>query len=100
MLEAKSAVNSGASDLDCIIPARPQRKAKKPFCIVLHQERSKPGHVDHWFRRNGYALDVRKPRYPDPFPAHTTAGRHFWRPHERQPKLVRSRPEPAGTHLE
>src|SRR5262249_32026082 len=31
--------------------------------IWLHQERSEPGHVGHWFRRNGYALDVRKPRY-------------------------------------
>ena len=40
----------------------------KPVCIVLHHERSDPGHVGQWFRRNGYGLDVRKPRYGDPLP--------------------------------
>ena len=69
MLEAKSTVSSDASDLGDIAPERPQRKANKPVLLVLHQERSEPGHVGHWFRRNGYALDVRKPRYGDPLPA-------------------------------
>ena len=35
---------------------------------MLHQENSNPGHVGQWFRRNGYALDIRKPRYGDPLP--------------------------------
>src|SRR5262245_19182692 len=42
--------------------------AKLPVCIVLHQEHSNPGHVGQWFRRNGYALDFRKPRFGDPLP--------------------------------
>lgn len=42
--------------------------AKKPVCIVVHQEHSNPGHVGQWFRRNGYALDIRKPRYGEPLP--------------------------------
>ena len=46
---------------------------KKPVCIVLHQENSNPGHVGQWFRRNGYALDIRKPRFGDPLPE-TLAG--------------------------
>jgi len=50
----------------------PRREAppptKKPVCIVLHQEQSNPGHVGQWFRRNGHALDIRKPRYGDPLP--------------------------------
>ena len=35
---------------------------------MLHQEQSNPGHVGQWFRRNGHALDIRKPRYGDPLP--------------------------------
>jgi len=69
MREAKSTVSAEASDPDNIAPERPQRKANKPVLIVLHQERSEPGHVGHWFRRNGYALDVRKPRYGHALPA-------------------------------
>jgi GMP synthase (glutamine-hydrolysing) len=49
-------------------PASAAPSAKKPVCIVLHHERSDRGHVGQWFRRNGYALDVRKPRYGDPLP--------------------------------
>ena len=48
-------------------------EARKPVCIVLHQEQSNPGHVGQWFRRNGYPLDIRKPRYGDPLPE-TLAG--------------------------
>ena len=51
MLEAKSAVSSDepvfAQRSD---PSRdPRRSAKKPVCIVLHQEKSNPGHVGQWF---------------------------------------------------
>ena len=69
MLQAKSTVSSEASDLDDLAPERPQRKANKPVLIVLHQERSEPGHIGHWFRRSGYALDVRKPRCGHALPA-------------------------------
>jgi GMP synthase (glutamine-hydrolysing) len=69
MFEAKSTVRSKAADLDNIATERPQRMAKGPVLIVLHHEQSEPGHVGHWFCRNGYALDVRKPRYGDPLPA-------------------------------
>ena len=69
MLEAKSTVSSEASDLDEVAPQQPPRKVKRPVLIVLHHERSDPGHVGHWFRRNGYALDVRKPCFGDPLPA-------------------------------
>ena len=37
--------------------------------IVLHQENSNPGHVGQWFVRNGYHLDIRKPRFGEPLPA-------------------------------
>ena len=64
MLEAKAAAGAEAPNFACN-GAPP----KLPVCIVLHQERSDPGHVGQWSRRNGYALDVRKPRYGDPLPA-------------------------------
>jgi GMP synthase (glutamine-hydrolysing) len=54
-------------------PARTGPEAKKPVCIVLHQEHSNPGHVGQWFVRNGHALDIRKPRFGDPLPE-TLAG--------------------------
>jgi GMP synthase (glutamine-hydrolysing) len=41
---------------------------KKPVCIVLHQENSNPGHIGQWFVRNGYRLDIRKPRFGDKLP--------------------------------
>ena len=69
MLEAKSEVSS---DEPAFIYSTPERRsapeAKKPVCIVLHQEQSNPGHIGQWFRRNGHALDIRKPRYGDPLP--------------------------------
>ena len=54
-------------------PARPGEREgggrhKKPVCIVLHQENSNPGHVGQWFVRNGYPLDIRKPRFGEPLP--------------------------------
>src|SRR6202008_1768056 len=45
----------------------------KPVLIVLHQENSNPGHVGQWFVRNGYHLDIRKPRFGEQLPA-TMAG--------------------------
>jgi GMP synthase (glutamine-hydrolysing) len=44
-------------------------RRRKPVLIVLHQERSNPGHVGQWFQRHGYALDIRKPRFGEALPA-------------------------------
>src|SRR4051812_46205621 len=68
MLEAKSAASSEEPAISYLMPDRALPRAKKPVCIVLHQEQSSPGHVGQWFRRNGHALDIRKPRYGDPLP--------------------------------
>jgi GMP synthase (glutamine-hydrolysing) len=71
MLDARSADTIEVAD-DRAVGTLPPRAAapetKKPVCIVLHQEQSNPGHVGQWFRRNGHALDIRKPRYGDPLP--------------------------------
>ena len=66
MLEARPPEQrrSGAGRLTCRA-GRAAAAAKKPVCIVLHQENSNPGHVGQWFARNGYALDIRKPRFGD-----------------------------------
>jgi GMP synthase (glutamine-hydrolysing) len=40
----------------CFVASNP----KLPVLIVLHQKHSHPGHVGHWFRRNGYTLDIRR----------------------------------------
>jgi GMP synthase (glutamine-hydrolysing) len=42
--------------------------SKKPVLIVLHQENSNPGHVGQWLIRNGFPLDIRKPRFGEPLP--------------------------------
>jgi GMP synthase (glutamine-hydrolysing) len=47
---------------------------KKPVLIVLHQENSNPGHVGQWLVRNGFPLDIRKPRFGEPLPE--TLARH------------------------
>jgi len=69
MLEARSSSPFEARARD----AAPQLEAPagglKPVCVVVHQEHSNPGHVGQWFRRNGYALDIRKPRFGDALPA-------------------------------
>jgi len=44
-------------------------RSKKPVLIVLHQENSNPGHVGQWLVRNGFPLDIRKPRFGEPLPA-------------------------------
>jgi GMP synthase (glutamine-hydrolysing) len=74
MLDARSTASADDPEFITSAPNRVPKKAKKPVCIVLHQERSDPGHVGQWFRRNGYTLDVRKPRYGDPLP--TTLEEH------------------------
>ena len=68
MLEAKSTVSSDEPAFTYTEPGRSAPGVKKPVCIVLHQEQSNPGHVGQWFRRNGHALDIRKPRYGDALP--------------------------------
>src|SRR6476659_4635580 len=66
MLEARTQEGAEAGHM-------PRREvaphAKKPVCIVLHQENSNPGHVGQWFVRNGYHLDIRKPRFGEALPA-------------------------------
>jgi GMP synthase (glutamine-hydrolysing) len=59
-------------------PAFPDRTttagpAKLPVLLILHQQHSNPGHVGQWFRRNGYALDIRRHFAGDPLPP-TLAG--------------------------
>ena len=43
-------------------------RQRRPVVVVLHQPHSTPGHIGQWLVRNGYPLDVRKPRYGDPLP--------------------------------
>ena len=43
-------------------------RTKKPVLIVLHQANSNPGHVGQWLVRNGFPLDIRKPRFGEPLP--------------------------------
>lgn len=67
MLEVRGAyesLSSGSSDRS----TRPRAEVKKPVLVVLHQRHSNPGHVGQWFRRNGYALDIRRPCFGDPLP--------------------------------
>jgi GMP synthase (glutamine-hydrolysing) len=54
-------------------PFSGETRGRKPVLIVLHQENSNPGHVGQWFVRNGYHLDIRKPRFGEPLPE-TLAG--------------------------
>jgi GMP synthase (glutamine-hydrolysing) len=67
-----------ATDADTSAAGRPPAPRgahghKKPVLLVLHQETSDPGHVGQWFRRHGFPLDIRKPRFGDPLPE-TMAG--------------------------
>jgi GMP synthase (glutamine-hydrolysing) len=51
------------------MPEREIRRAPKlPVLLILHQHHSNPGHVGQWFRRNGYALDIRRHFNGDPLP--------------------------------
>ncbi len=39
-----------------------------PILILLHQQHSTPGHVGQWLVRQGYRLDIRRPRFGDALP--------------------------------
>lgn len=39
-----------------------------PVLLVLHQPHSTPGHIGQWFARQGFPLDIRRPRFGDPLP--------------------------------
>lgn len=41
---------------------------RQPVLLVLHQLHSYPGHVGHWFRDNGYPIDIRRHFDGDPLP--------------------------------
>lgn len=47
---------------------RREQMPRLPVLLVLHQQHSNPGHVGQWFRRNGYALDIRRHFDGDPLP--------------------------------
>lgn len=49
------------------LPA-PNPADRKPVVLVLHQVHSNPGHIGAWFRRNGYAIDIRRHFAGDPLP--------------------------------
>jgi GMP synthase (glutamine-hydrolysing) len=66
-----SGIESGERAAGQVPVARPA--TRKPVLIVLHQENSNPGHVGQWLVRNGFRLDIRKPRFGEPLPA-TLAG--------------------------
>src|SRR5256885_1135384 len=55
MLEAKSTDSSDEPAASYSAPERSAPQAKKPVCIVLHQENSNPGHVYQW-HREGFEL--------------------------------------------
>ena len=45
-----------------------KRAPKAPILIILHQEHSTPGRVGRLLRERGHPLDIRRPRFGDPFP--------------------------------
>ena len=55
--------HAGQEEDDQLDPA-----SKRPVVVVLHQEASTPAHIGQWLVRNGYPLDVRRPRFGDPLP--------------------------------
>jgi len=70
MLDTRPVETRGEDRAVGQIPLVPRGLAKKPVLIVLHQEKnSNPGHVGQWFVRNGYPLDIRKPRFGEPLPS-------------------------------
>lgn len=69
MLDVLTSENAGEERaIGQVPPLRGATPGKKPVLIVLHQENSNPGHVGQWFVRNGYHLDIRKPRFGEPLP--------------------------------
>lgn len=71
MLEARLPEATTGTPVD--LEETPPRPPKLPILLVLHQHHSNPGHVGQWFRRHGYALDIRRHFQGDPLPA-TLAG--------------------------
>ena len=69
MLDARTSGAHEGAEARGAEPAAQRRPTKRAVLIVLHQEHSNPGHVGQWFRCNGYALDIRKPRFGDKLPA-------------------------------
>ncbi len=70
ILETKSTDHSGSSDAgEPMDPSPDASRLKKPILIVLHQEHSTPAQVGHTLRRQGHALDIRKPRFGDELPS-------------------------------
>ncbi len=70
MLDARSSDAHGEERAVGQVPSTASATpGKKPVLIVLHQENSNPGHVGQWFVRNGYHLDIRKPRFGEPLPS-------------------------------
>ncbi|MBO0763234.1 MAG: glutamine amidotransferase [Hyphomicrobiaceae bacterium] len=61
-----SEIESGERAAGQVPVARPA--TGKPVLIVLHQENSNPGHVGQWLVRNGFRLDIRKPRFGETLP--------------------------------
>jgi GMP synthase (glutamine-hydrolysing) len=45
-----------------------EHERRLPVLIIVHQHHSSPGNVGNWFAKNGYALDIRRPRFGDPLP--------------------------------
>jgi GMP synthase (glutamine-hydrolysing) len=68
MLDAHSSEIDSAERAACQVPSA-RSHTRKPVLIVLHQESSNPGHVGQWLVRNGFPLDIRKPRFGEPLPA-------------------------------
>lgn len=62
MLERISSLSSDETRTDR------HRRDRLPVLVIVHQKRSKTGHVGRWFLNNGYPLDIRLPRYGDPLP--------------------------------
>ncbi len=68
-LDARTvASDAGQAAAGEVPPSRGTSGEKKPALLVMHQESSNAGHVGQWLVRNGFPLDVRKPRFGDPLP--------------------------------
>jgi GMP synthase (glutamine-hydrolysing) len=57
-----------ANDEGDLLHGKARPDPKLPVLLILHQHHSNPGHVGQWFRRNGYALDIRRHFAGDPLP--------------------------------
>jgi GMP synthase (glutamine-hydrolysing) len=50
-----------------------EQNGRKPALLLMHERSGNAGHIGQWLVRNGFALDIRKPRFGDPLPE-TLAG--------------------------